>query len=218
MIHGQPHGTLPLIIPVTKIYDSEKAQNKISKGKRHLGQSPEEPGKFPKVLSSPQGVIQHVLRPPPAMSSNKYPVQATSVPENPVGLSKAKTNQANKQIIKTKQSNKKNESELILNRNELLSSENASNLAVGVPTGLTHDEHTSRCDHDTARDGDGEGGQPRGRYRPGRGTLPRVHWPAAGIQGSREEGPSRAGHEHGVGGEAWSPIEATGFGLTVLSF
>ena len=35
---------------------------------------------------------------------------------------------------------------------------------------------------------------------------------------SREEGPSRAGHEHGAGGEARSPIEATGFGLTVLSF
>lgn len=81
------------------------------------------------------------------------------------------TKQTNKSSKQNNQK-KKNESELILNRNELLSSENASSLAVGVPTGLTHDEHTSRCDHDTARDGDGEGGQPRGRYRPQPGRGP----------------------------------------------
>lgn len=128
VIPGTASRTPHLVVAMTQIYGSERARRTISKGKRLLGQSLDEPArvsKRPLPGESRSSELEPHTQPPCAGNSRDV---------NPVSLSQVQRRQTNKQNKTVKQ---KHEREFMLHRNELLSSENASNLAVWVPAGLT---------------------------------------------------------------------------------
>lgn len=175
---------------MTQIYGSERARRTISKGKRLLGQSLDEPArvsKRPLPGESRSSELEPHTQPPCAGNSRDV---------NPVSLSQVQRRQTNKQNKTVKQ---KHEREFMLHRNELLSSENASNLAVWVPAGLTTmSKHIRDLDQNSAG--------PRRR----RGRAEGQSLAGEGDAPSTVAGRLRSGQ---LGGGLVAGTEAAGFGF-----